>query len=51
MENEAGFEEKEWELDHIEKYKEEMEAEIDDGEEPLVYESKCNLFCSFNSIV
>ncbi|KAG7581718.1 Myb-like domain [Arabidopsis suecica] len=38
MENEAGFEEKEWELDHIEKYKEEMEAEIDDGEEPLVYE-------------
>lgn len=44
MENEAGFEEKEWELDHIEKYKEEMEAEIDDGEEPLVYESKCILF-------
>ncbi|XP_010487008.1 PREDICTED: protein PHOTOPERIOD-INDEPENDENT EARLY FLOWERING 1 isoform X3 [Camelina sativa] len=38
MENEAGFEEKEWELDHIEKYKDEMEAEIDDGEEPLVYE-------------
>ncbi|KAG5398759.1 hypothetical protein IGI04_020573 [Brassica rapa subsp. trilocularis] len=38
IENEAGFEEKEWELDHIEKYKEEMEAEIDDGEEPLVYE-------------
>ncbi|CAN8259575.1 unnamed protein product [Cochlearia groenlandica] len=39
MENEAGIEEKEWELDHIEKYKEEMEAEIDDGEEPLVYEN------------
>ncbi|CAH8359897.1 unnamed protein product [Eruca vesicaria subsp. sativa] len=38
IENEAGFEEKEWELDHIEKYKEEMEADIDDGEEPLVYE-------------
>lgn len=51
MENEAGFEEKEWELDHIEKYKEEMEAEIDDGEEPLVYESKCNLFCSSSSII
>ncbi|KAL1204817.1 Protein PHOTOPERIOD-INDEPENDENT EARLY FLOWERING 1 [Cardamine amara subsp. amara] len=38
MENEVGFDEKEWELDHIEKYKDEMEAEIDDGEEPLVYE-------------
>uniref|UniRef100_A0A1J3JSA8 DNA helicase n=1 Tax=Noccaea caerulescens TaxID=107243 RepID=A0A1J3JSA8_NOCCA len=38
MENEAEFEEKEWELDHIEKCKEEMEADIDDGEEPLVYE-------------
>ncbi|CAI0375698.1 unnamed protein product, partial [Linum tenue] len=34
-----GFEEAEWELDRIEKYKEEMEAEIDDDEEPLVYES------------
>lgn len=38
--SEVGFEEKEWELDRIEKYKEEMEAEIDDDEEPLVYESK-----------
>ncbi|CAN1324856.1 Protein PHOTOPERIOD-INDEPENDENT EARLY FLOWERING 1 [Linum perenne] len=34
------LEEREWELDRIEKYKEEMEAEIDDDEEPLVYESK-----------
>ncbi|CAN1164576.1 Protein PHOTOPERIOD-INDEPENDENT EARLY FLOWERING 1 [Linum perenne] len=33
------LEEREWELDRIEKYKEEMEAEIDDDEEPLVYES------------
>ncbi|XP_010557228.1 PREDICTED: protein PHOTOPERIOD-INDEPENDENT EARLY FLOWERING 1 isoform X2 [Tarenaya hassleriana] len=38
VETEAGFEEKEWELDHIERYKDEMEADIDDGEEPLVYE-------------
>lgn len=38
-ETEVNFEEREWELDRIEKYKEEMEAEIDDDEEPLVYES------------
>ncbi|GLT95591.1 hypothetical protein SLE2022_132650 [Rubroshorea leprosula] len=37
-ESEARFEEAEWELDRIEQYKEEMEAEIDDDEEPLVYE-------------
>ncbi|KAE8691249.1 Protein PHOTOPERIOD-INDEPENDENT EARLY FLOWERING 1 [Hibiscus syriacus] len=37
MEPELKFED-EWELDRIEKYKEEMEAEIDDDEEPLVYE-------------
>jgi E1A-binding protein p400 len=40
LESQGGFEETEWELDRIEKYKEEMEAEIDDDEEPLVYESK-----------
>lgn len=40
MESEVQFEEAEWELDRIEKYKEEMEAEIDDDEEPLLYESK-----------
>lgn len=40
VESEVKFEEREWELDRIEKYKEEMEAEIDDDEEPLVYESK-----------
>lgn len=40
VESEIRFEETEWELDRIEKYKEEMEAEIDDDEEPLVYESK-----------
>ncbi|KAL3637272.1 Pharynx and intestine in excess protein 1 [Castilleja foliolosa] len=33
------IEETEWELDHIEKLKDDMEAEIDDDEEPLVYES------------
>ncbi|KAB5574368.1 hypothetical protein DKX38_001562 [Salix brachista] len=38
LESQVGFEETEWELDRIEKYKEEMEADIDDDEEPLVYE-------------
>ncbi|KAF2314573.1 hypothetical protein GH714_027718 [Hevea brasiliensis] len=38
MESEVRFEEEDWELDRIEKYKEEMEAEIDDDEEPLLYE-------------
>ncbi|KAL5741842.1 hypothetical protein ACOSP7_028574 [Xanthoceras sorbifolium] len=38
VESEIRIEETEWELDRIEKYKEEMEAEIDDDEEPLVYE-------------
>ncbi|XWS42985.1 hypothetical protein CRYUN_Cryun16bG0061300 [Craigia yunnanensis] len=37
-ESEVKSEEAEWELDRIEKYKEELEAEIDDDEEPLVYE-------------
>lgn len=32
------FEETEWELERIEKLKEDMEAEIDEDEEPLVYE-------------
>lgn len=39
-ESEVRFEESEWELDRIEKLKEDMEAEIDDDEEPFVYESK-----------
>ncbi|CAN6689036.1 unnamed protein product [Malus baccata var. baccata] len=39
VESQARFEETEWELDRIEKYKEEMEAEIDEDEEPLVYET------------
>ncbi|KAJ4705577.1 protein PHOTOPERIOD-INDEPENDENT EARLY FLOWERING 1-like [Melia azedarach] len=38
VESEVRFEETAWELDRIEKYKEEMEAEIDDDEEPFVYE-------------
>uniref|UniRef100_A0A2P2L6V3 DNA helicase n=1 Tax=Rhizophora mucronata TaxID=61149 RepID=A0A2P2L6V3_RHIMU len=37
-ESQVRFEETEWELEQIEKYKEEMEAEIDEDEEPLVYE-------------
>ncbi|XP_021749015.1 protein PHOTOPERIOD-INDEPENDENT EARLY FLOWERING 1-like isoform X1 [Chenopodium quinoa] len=32
------LEEKEWELERIEKLKEDMEAELDDDDEPLVYE-------------
>ncbi|KAL2924033.1 Protein PHOTOPERIOD-INDEPENDENT EARLY FLOWERING 1 [Bienertia sinuspersici] len=32
------FKEREWELERIEKLKEDMEAEIDDDDEPLVYE-------------
>lgn len=39
LESEVRIEDTEWELDRIEKYKEEMEAEIDEDEEPLVYES------------
>ncbi|XP_073264263.1 protein PHOTOPERIOD-INDEPENDENT EARLY FLOWERING 1 isoform X3 [Populus alba] len=38
LESQVRFQETEWELDRIEKYKDEMEAEIDDDEEPLVYE-------------
>ncbi|KAM6547945.1 hypothetical protein CsatB_019621 [Cannabis sativa] len=38
VDTQVGYEETEWELDRIEKYKEEMEAEIDEDEEPLVYE-------------
>jgi SNF2 family DNA or RNA helicase len=44
VESQARFEETEWELDRIERYKEEMEAEIDEDEEPLVYESKCPFY-------
>lgn len=36
-----AFEEKEWELDQLEKLKEEQEAEIDEDNEPLFYESTC----------
>ncbi|KAK6941913.1 SNF2, N-terminal [Dillenia turbinata] len=38
IESQVRFEEREWELDRIEKFKEDMEAEIDEDEEPLVYE-------------
>ncbi|XP_071911485.1 protein PHOTOPERIOD-INDEPENDENT EARLY FLOWERING 1-like isoform X3 [Coffea arabica] len=37
--SQVQFEEKEWELDRIEKLKEDMEADIEDDEEPFVYES------------
>lgn len=40
VESQVRFEETEWELDRLEKYKEELEADMDDDEEPLVYESK-----------
>nr|GEV50192.1 protein photoperiod-independent early flowering 1 isoform X1 [Tanacetum cinerariifolium] len=39
IETQDHFEETEWELDHIEKLKEDMEADVDDDDEPLVYES------------
>lgn len=39
IESKDRFEGEEWELDHIEKLKEDMEAEGDDDEEPLVYET------------
>lgn len=38
----AAFEEKEWELDQLQKVKEEQEAEIDEDKEPLFYESMCS---------
>ncbi|CAI9097423.1 OLC1v1033851C2 [Oldenlandia corymbosa var. corymbosa] len=38
-ESQIHFEEKEWELDRIEKLKQDMEADIDDDEEPLVFEN------------
>ncbi|KAJ9559094.1 hypothetical protein OSB04_013708 [Centaurea solstitialis] len=39
IEAQDRFEEAEWELDRIEKLKEDMEADGDDDEEPLVYET------------
>ncbi|KAL5711838.1 Pharynx and intestine in excess protein 1 [Ranunculus cassubicifolius] len=39
LETEVTFEEREWELDRIEKLKDDLEAEIDEDEEPLIYES------------
>ncbi|XP_073067062.1 protein PHOTOPERIOD-INDEPENDENT EARLY FLOWERING 1-like isoform X1 [Primulina eburnea] len=38
VESHVQIAEAEWELEHIEKLKDDMEAEIDDDEEPLVYE-------------
>ncbi|KAF6138037.1 hypothetical protein GIB67_042942 [Kingdonia uniflora] len=38
IESQVHFEETEWELDRIEQLKEDMEAEIDDDEEPSIYE-------------
>ncbi|KAH9624629.1 hypothetical protein KSS87_000784 [Heliosperma pusillum] len=38
VEYQVQFEEREWELEKIERLKEDMEAEIDDEDEPLVYE-------------
>ncbi|GLJ18606.1 hypothetical protein SUGI_0331380 [Cryptomeria japonica] len=39
VESQVRFEEAEWELDRLEKLKEEQEAEIDEDNEPLFYES------------
>ncbi|GAB2227484.1 hypothetical protein Drorol1_Dr00009306 [Drosera rotundifolia] len=39
VDTQVQFEETEWQLERIEKLKEDMEAEIDDDEEPFVYES------------
>lgn len=39
VESQVRFEEAEWELDRLEKLKEEQEAEIDEDNEPLLYES------------
>lgn len=38
IESQVTFEEAEWELDRIEKFKDDLEAEIDEDEEPLLYE-------------
>ncbi|XP_076901176.1 protein PHOTOPERIOD-INDEPENDENT EARLY FLOWERING 1-like [Bidens hawaiensis] len=38
LETQDWFEETEWELDHIEKLKEDMEADGDEDDEPVVYE-------------
>lgn len=38
VESEVRFEETEWELERIEQLKEDMEADIDDDDEPFVYE-------------
>ncbi|KAI7733700.1 hypothetical protein M8C21_018678, partial [Ambrosia artemisiifolia] len=38
LETQDQFEQTEWELDHIEKLKDDMEAEVDDDDEPIVYE-------------
>ncbi|XP_073007185.1 protein PHOTOPERIOD-INDEPENDENT EARLY FLOWERING 1 isoform X1 [Typha latifolia] len=38
MEYQVNVEEEEWELDRIEKFKEDLEAEIDEDQEPLLYE-------------
>ncbi|PKU84185.1 DNA helicase INO80 [Dendrobium catenatum] len=39
VEYHESVEEEDWELDRIEKFKEDMEAEIDDDQEPLFYEN------------
>ncbi|AQK54391.1 Protein PHOTOPERIOD-INDEPENDENT EARLY FLOWERING 1 [Zea mays] len=39
LNHQVNVEEEEWELDRIEKFKEDLEAEIDEDQEPLSYES------------
>lgn len=38
IEHQVNIEEEEWELDRIEKFKEDLEAEIDEDQEPFLYE-------------
>lgn len=47
-----SIEEEEWELDRIEKFKDDLEAEIDEDEEPLFFESEyllSNIYISLSS--
>jgi E1A-binding protein p400 len=49
VENQVAFEETEWELDQLETLKQAQEAEIDEDNEPLLYESK-HTTLSFSSL-
>lgn len=48
-----SIEAEEWELDRIERFKDDLEAEIDEDEEPLLYESKYtfSVLCMLSDLV